>query len=502
MSDTPGGMKETAGEKGRCPLFRPVVANVGAPYFADALRSQGARVIQVDWTPPCRGDEGLFAILETIRTRQVVAGGARAPLGDVVAAANRHALDTLNAAHPWVVGIGKALDTIPGMAEDLILHAGPPITWERMCGPMRGAVVGALVYEGRAADAGEAERLARSGRIRFEPCHHHAAVGPMAGIVSPSMPVWIIENRTAGNRAYATLNEGLGKVLRFGAFAPEVLTRLKWMETVLAPILAGAIATHGPLDLRSLIAQALQMGDEGHNRNRAGTSLLIRELAPAIALADATSQAKSDVLKFMTSNDHFFLNLTMPAGKSAVDAVGTIDGSSIVTTMARNGTDFGIRVAGLGERWFTAPSPRVKGLYFPGYSERDANPDIGDSTICETYGIGGSAMAAAPAIVQFVGGLPSDAVRYTLAMYRLTAGESTNYRIPVLNFRGTPTAIDLVKVVETGLVPVVNTGIAHREPGIGQVGAGLVEPPFACFAEALTALIAHAISQTGTEAHL
>lgn len=483
---------------------KPVVANVGSPLFAEALRTQGAEVVQVDWTVPCRGDERLLAILEGIRTREAnagagslaSAGGGKATLEQVVTAANQRALEAINGAHPFLVGIGKALDTVPGMADDLILHAGPPIGWDRMCGPMRGAVIGALIYEGRAANQAEAEGLASSGKIRFEPCHHHAAVGPMAGIVSPSMPVWIVENRQAGNRAFATLNEGLGKVLRFGAFSPEVIERLKWMEAVLAPILTQALAIHGEIDIRALIAQALQMGDEGHNRNRAGTSLLIRELAPAVALAEAGDQAKSDVLQFMTANDHFFLNLTMPAAKSAMDAVSGLAGSSIVSTMARNGTDFGIRVCGLGSRWFTAPSPKVKGLYFPGFSGQDANPDIGDSTICETYGIGGFAMAAAPAIVQFVGGSPADATRYTLAMYRLTAGESRNYRIPALGFRGTPTGIDLLKVVETGVVPVVNTGIAHKDPGIGQVGAGLVEPPLACFEEALVAFYEALSSRT------
>jgi len=354
---------------------------------------------------------------------------------------------------------------------------------------MRGAVIGALLYEGRAKDPGTAERLASSGAIRFEPCHDHAAVGPMAGVVSPSMPVWVIENAEGGNRAFATLNEGLGKVLRFGAFAPEVIERLGWMERTLAPVLADALKRHGPVDLRALMAQALQMGDEGHNRNKAGTSLLIRELAPAIALAAGPDKDRSEVLAFLHSNDHFFLNLTMAAAKSSLDPIAGLAGSSVVSAMARNGTDFGIRVAGLGSRWFTAPAPRVKGLYFAGYSEADANPDLGDSTICETYGIGGFAMAAAPAIVQFVGGEPADAERLTLAMYEITAGESRNYRIPALAFRGTPTGIDILKVVERACVPVVNTGIAHREPGVGQVGAGLVEPPLACFEGALKAFV-------------
>ncbi|MFH1221077.1 MAG: DUF1116 domain-containing protein [Candidatus Eisenbacteria bacterium] len=465
-----------------------VVANLGSSIFVDSLRNQGKRVIAVDWSPSCRGDERLFGVLEKFRREEVVVEGRPTRLDELISRANAKALETLNKAHPFLVGIGKAVDDIPGMADDLVLHAGPPVGWERMCGPMRGAIIGALIYEDRAKDQAEAERLAASGKIRFEPCHHHAAVGPMAGVVSPSMPVWIIENRHTGNRAFATLNEGLGKVLRFGAFGQEVIERLRWMERTLAPVLGQALEIRGEVDLRAMIAQALQMGDEGHNRNRAGTSLLIRELAPAIAMASASNEDKSDVLKFMNSNDHFFLNLTMPAAKSCVDAIAGLPGCSIVSTMARNGTDFGIRISGLGDRWFTAPAPKVKGLYFTGFSEADANPDLGDSTVCETYGIGGFAMAAAPAIVQFVGGAPSDATRYTLAMYDITVGESKNYRIPVLGFRGTPTGIDLIQVVEKSLVPVVNTGIAHKQPGIGQVGAGLVEPPLECFEEAFIAL--------------
>lgn len=476
-----------------------VVGNLGSRLFADSLAKQGKAVVHIDWTAPCHGDENLFAILERLRTGEVAAGGERRSLDDLIRTANAKALDIINASHPLAVGIGKAIEVIPGMGEDLILHAGPPIAWTRMCGPMKGAVMGAMIYEGRAKDHVEAARLAESGAVRFEPCHHHAAVGPMAGVISPSMPVWIIENTRYGTKAFATLNEGLGKVLRFGAYSPEVIERLEWMEKVLASILSQALRRHGPLDLRALISQALQMGDEGHNRNKAGTSLLIRELAPAIALAEAADADRSSVLKFMHSNDHFFLNLTMPAAKSCADAFAGIPFCSMVSAMARNGTDFGIRISALGGRWFTAPAPRVKGLYFTGFSEKDANPDLGDSTICETYGIGGFAMASAPAIVQFVGGAASDAERLTLAMYTITVGESTNYRIPVLGFRGTPTGIDLLKVVERALVPVVNTGIAHREPGVGQVGAGLVEPPLACFEEALAAFAEHLSQSTQTE---
>lgn len=464
-----------------------VVGNLGSSLFAESLKMQGMPVVDIDWEVPCGGDEEVYSRLTAIRMGEMSVGGRRVSLEGLIDKANAEALRIINTSHPFIVGIGKAIKDIPGMRENLILHAGPPVTWERMCGPMKGAVMGALIYEGRAGNEEEARELAASGDIDFEPCHHHSAVGPMAGVVSPSMPVFIVENREYGNRAYCTLNEGLGKVLRYGALGDEVIERLRYLETTLAHVLRQALMLHGEVDLKMLIAQALQMGDEGHNRNKAGTSLLIRELAPYIVQTSASEKDKVDALKFMHGNDHFFLNLTMPAGKCALDPVMSIEWCTVVTAMARNGTDFGIRVSGLGERWFTAPAPRVMGLYFTGYGDDDANPDIGDSTICETYGIGGFAMAAAPAIVEFVGGTPADADRFTLSMYDITVGESSNFRIPGMAFRGTPTGIDVLKVVEKGIVPAVNTGIAHREPGIGQVGAGLVEPPISVFIDAFGA---------------
>jgi len=401
--------------------------------------------------------------------------------------ANAKAVDILLAAKPVLRGIGVAGDEIPGMTKQKILHAGPPVTWDRMCGPMRGAVIGALIYEAMAGSREEAEELAASGQITYEPCHHSQAVGPMAGVVSASMPVWILENETYKNRAYCTLNEGLGKVLRYGALGDEVIDRLRWMERTLAPTLARTLDAHGDVDLRSMIAQALEMGDEGHNRNRAGTSLLIRTLAPSIVSSAESRSAASEVLAFLTSNDHFFLNLSMPAAKCSLDPAADVPGSTLVSAMSRNGTDFGIRVSGLGSRWFTAPAPKVDGLYFPGFGGEDANPDIGDSVICETAGFGGFAMASAPAIVQFVGGTVDFALNSTREMYEITLAEHAFYRMPILDFRGTPTGIDLRRVVETQIPPVVNTGIAHREPGIGQMGAGLVKPPMKCFEDALRA---------------
>jgi hypothetical protein len=406
-----------------------------------------------------------------------------------IEAANKKVMETILNGQPTLLDIGVAEEVIPGMTKKTILHAGPPIKWEKMSGPLKGAVIGALIYEGLAVDEKEAAELAASGEISYDPCHHHNTVGPMAGVVSASMPVWILQNKKYGNYSYCTLNEGLGKVLRYGAYSDEVIKRLKWMENLLAPLLKQALKLHGPIDLKTMITQALQMGDEGHNRNRAGTSLLIRELAPYIIQTKFSEKEKIEVLKFIDSNDHFFLNLTMPAAKCTMDAVKNIEFSTIVTVMARNGTEFGIRVSGLGERWFTGPAGIVEGLLFPGYSAEDANPDIGDSVIAETVGIGGFAMAAAPAIVQFVGGTAKDAVNFTLKMYEITAVENNIYKIPALDFRGTPTGIDIRKVVETGILPSINTGIAHKDPGIGQIGAGLVKPPMNCFEDALQAFV-------------
>lgn len=410
-------------------------------------------------------------------------------IAEKIQKANEEAVKRLLSAQPTIVGIGIAGENIPNMTKETILHAGPPITWDNMSGPLRGAIIGGLIYEGLAANEKEAIALAESGEINFDSCHHHNTVGPMAGVVSYSMPVWIIKNKTYGNFAYCTLNEGLGKVLRFGAYDDEVIDRLKWMETVLAPVLKKTLELIGEIDLKSMTAQALQMGDEGHNRNKAGTSLLIRELAPYLIQTEFSNDDKADVLRFMHSNDHFYLNLTMPAAKCSLDPLEGIKYSTIVYTMARNGTEFGIRVAGLGNSWFTAPAEIVDGLYFPGYSIEDANPDIGDSVITETSGIGGFAMACAIPIVQFVGGKPQDAINYSKSMYEITETENDVYKIPVLDFRGTATGIDIRKVIETGILPIINTGIAHKEAGIGQIGAGLVHPPMKCFEDALEAFV-------------
>ena len=455
------------------------VVNFGIESFYDDLKSQNVSAVHVDWKPVAGGDQATAANLRKLSKPELAAK---------IDAANREALERILSAQPTIVGLGIAGEVIPGMTKQTVLHAGPPVSWARMSGPQKGAVLGGLVYEGLAEDVKAAEALAAGGKIKFDPCNMHNAVGPMAGVVTYSMPVWILENKTFGNRAYCTINEGLGKVLRFGAFDGEVLKRLRWMERELYPVLKEALAIKGEIDVKVLIAKLLQMGDEAHNRNEAGTSLLIRELVPAIMQSDKSMEQKVAAFNFINGNNHTFLNISMPAMKCTLEPIFDIPYCTVVATMCRNGTDFGIRIAGLGkDRWFTAEAEMVKGLYFPGYGDDDAARDLGDSCITETAGIGGFCMAAAPAIVQFVGGQVSDALNYSTSMYEITVGEGRAYKIPALDFRGNPTGIDIRKVIETGIRPIINTGIAHKNPGVGQVGAGIVHPPEDCFKQAIAA---------------
>jgi hypothetical protein len=402
--------------------------------------------------------------------------------------ANTTAVNRLMEARPILKAVATARDVIPGMKDDLFLHAGPPIEWARMSGPLRGAIIGAMLFEGIAKSDAEATSMVERGEVEFDSCHHHGAVGPMAGVTSASMKVYVVENVEHGNKSFSNLNEGYGKVLRYGAYSEEVLKKLHWMNDVLGSALSDALASSNGIDLRALIAEALHMGDEGHNRNKAGSLIYLKLISPLIAKTMKDSAAMSDVLQFIGDNALSVLNPVMAACKAMADAAHGVEGSTIVTTMARNGTDFGIRVSGLGEKqWFTAPAEIPVGLFFSGFSQDDANPDIGDSAITETAGIGGFAMATAPAIVTFVGGTPKDAMNATLEMYEITFAESKYFTMPSLDFRGTPTGIDIRKVVELGITPRINTGIAHKNAGVGQVGAGLVRPPLRIFEDALVA---------------
>ena len=454
------------------------VINVGLAAFGDNVVAAGGQSVNLEWQPPAQGDRaGGWALAETLGH-------------PAIGAANAVALARFLDAHPALTDIAIARDALPGMAggRRLVLHAGPPIAWPAMCGPMRGAVLGAAILEGWADSIAAAERLVADGGVLLEPCHHHGAVGPMAGIISPSMPLFVVENAAGGNRAYSNFNEGLGNVLRFGANGPDVVARLRMMAAVVAPALRAALARTGPIELKPLMAQALNMGDEVHNRNAAATALFFKRIVPALFDAAVSHADAAAALAFIAANDHFFLNLSMAACKAMCDAAAGVPGSSMVTAMARNGVNFGVRLSGTGDAWFEAPANPVNGLYFPGYSIADAAADLGDSAITETAGVGGFAMAAAPAIVKFVGGTPTDAIHHSLRMRAITLGANPSFTLPALDFAAAAVGIDARKVVDNGVLPVINSGIAHREAGVGQIGAGVTTAPMACFTAAVKAL--------------
>jgi hypothetical protein len=395
--------------------------------------------------------------------------------------ANREVIKSIVSSRISWVDVCRASDVIPGIHNKTLFHSGPPLSPSEMCSAMCNAVYGAIVYEGWAKDIKEADSVVRSGVIKFDSAHDHSALGPMSGIISPSMPVMVMENTTFGNRSYVTLNEGLGKTLRFGANDQSVIERLRWIERTLCPMLKEALILSGPIDITNIMSRAVQRGDECHNRNKSATSLLIRKIAPWLVKTSFSKKDISDVLAFMDSNDHFFLNLSMASTKATMDIAHKVEESSIVSCMAANGVDFGIKVSGCGSTWYTAPAECAEGNYFEGYGLEDASPVMGDSYISETAGLGGVAMGLAPGIVQFIGGTVKEAIDGTIEMYKITIAEHPLFKIPSMDFRGTPLGIDVRLVVEKGILPIINTGIAHKKPGIGQIGAGRFRPPMQCF---------------------
>ncbi|MGC5325202.1 DUF1116 domain-containing protein [Brevibacillus sp. SYSU BS000544] len=456
------------------------VINVGLEMFKDDIEKQKAGVSNLEWKPPGGGKPELIAALDKLENPELVAK---------IEAANKLAVERIINSQPVLIGFDQAINVVPGMTKTTILHAGPPITWERMNGAMKGAVTGALVFEGLAKDIEEAEKVAASGQITFSPCHEHNCVGSMAGVTSASMFMHIVENKTYGNIAYTNLSEQMSKILRMGANDESVIKRLNWMRDVLGPMLRDTMKFSDGIDLRLMLAQALHMGDECHNRNNAGTSLLIQALTPLILETNFSTKEKREVFEFVASSDYFSGPTWMALSKCALDAAHGIENSTIVTTMARNGVEFGIRVSGMpGNTWFTGPAQKVIGPMFAGYKPEDSGLDIGDSAITETYGIGGFAMATAPAIVALVGGTVEEAIGFSTKMKEITTAENPNVTIPLLNFQGIASGIDTRKVVQTGILPVINTAIAHKEPGIGMIGAGITYPPVDCFEKALLAL--------------
>ncbi len=459
---------------------KPKIINIGLKSFAQVVESFGCDVVQYDWMPPAGGDVKLIKTLSFLRGYE----------GFDLDEANRSVIAKIVASQPVIKDVVPAKSVIKELNDGkVILHAGPPIQYKDMPDPVQGSCVGASLFEGWAATEEEARKLLESGEVTFIPCHHVRAVGPMGGITSANMPVFVVENRTDGNEAYCTMNEGIGKVLRFGAYSQEVVDRLLWMKEVLGPTLGKAIRSiDGGLSVNPLVAKAIAMGDEFHQRNIAASLAFLKEVSPIITKMDMEEKDRYDVIKFLADTDQFFLNIMMATGKAVMDGARLITEGTVVTAMCRNGVEFGIRISGMGDEWFTAPVNTPQGLYFTGYDGEDACPDMGDSAITETLGVGGMAMIAAPAVTRFVGaGGYEDALRTSTEMTEITIDRNPNFIIPNWNFQGTCLGIDARLVVEKGITPVINTGIAHKIAGYGQIGAGTVHPPVECFEKAVTA---------------
>jgi hypothetical protein len=452
------------------------VVNVGLSLLADAVRDQGRPVIQVDWRIPGGGDPAIVAALRRL-------GG---PHADRIAQANAEVVRRLDQGVPMLVGIEQAAAVVPGLDEGTILHCGPSVSWEEMCDPLRRSVRAAVMAEGWATTPQQVDDLVQRGGVRLEPANHHDTVVPMATAMGPSAPVQVVENPQGGNRAYSPLNQGPGEVPWFGMDTPAAVQHLVFLRDVAAPVLREALRSAGPLDLLSLVSQGLQMGDEVHMRVQATTNLLVRHLLPHLVAAE--SPGRVEVARFLSQNHLFFLNLAMAAAKSLTDWAAAVEGSSVVTTMARNGTTFGIRLAGRGDWFMTASPPIGNALYYAGYGPESSAPDIGDSAVLELVGLGGAAAAGSPSVAAFLGGSMEDAIAATEEMDRICVRRSSRFKLPFLSFRGTPIGVDVRRVAESGITPRINTGILHASAGTGQVGAGVAEAPLSCFREALAAL--------------
>jgi hypothetical protein len=396
--------------------------------------------------------------------------------------ANQETVQRLIQGDPLLVDIAPAGEVIPGLQGKMILHAGPPIEWQRMCGAQRGAILGMALFEGWAQSVAEAERMLGRGEICLEPNHHHQAVGPMAGTISPSLPVFVVENKPFGNRAFCRNVEGMQQ---FGDYSEQALNGLRFWRDTAAPAMRRGVRQAAGISLKPIITQALQMGDELHNRHTASSSLFANALCIPMILAGIPQPDLLKTLGYMTGHNLLFLGLAMACGKAIADPARDIEYSSVVTAMCRNGVEFGIRVSGLGDEWFTAPSPKVDGLYVPGFKDEDAGLDMGDSAITETVGWGGFVLGGAPGILSLVGGTPDLALSYSREMRNITVTRHPQYLMPALNFEGAALGIDIRKVVQTGITPVIDTAIAHKDAGYPKIGAGLVRAPLDCFKKAL-----------------
>ena len=459
-------------------LRKVEVVNIGLAAFGDAIREQETPVVDVDWRPPAAGDPEAVAALERL-------WGVH---GAQVQQANEQVVERMEACSPRAVAVATAREVLPVLAQEgrTLIHSGPPIEPHRLADPQRRALVAACIFEGWAEDRAGARALLEDGTIALASGNEHNHVGAMTGVCSPSMPVWVVEDEGSGARAFSTFNEGPGKTLWFGTDADEAIERLRFFRDDLGPLMNRLLEHEGPVEIFKLAAQGLHQGDELHMRSQATGNLLIRDLLPGFAALGGERAAR-----FLSTNWHFFLSLTMGASKCTLLAGSGVPGASVVSLISRNGTDLGLQLASMPGRWFVADAPPVEdALLREGYSEDDAAKDIGDSAVIECVGLGGMAVGAAPAVAAFFGGDAADAIARTEQMREICAGRSTRFTIPAMDSAPTPVGIDARLVCELEIAPQITTGVLHVSEGVGQIGAGIAHQPVAPFRDATIALAA------------
>jgi len=453
------------------------VVNVGLPLFAEAIRDQAGTVVDVEWRIPAGGRPELVAALTRLSGR----------FNDRVHAANDEVVRRLNVATPVLTGLARCGDAVPGVGSRTVLHCGPALDWATAGDPLRRSIAATVVAEGWTGDVVEVPRLVETGAVRLASANAHDTVLPMATAIGPSAPVLAVDNEAAGTRAFTSINQGPGQAPWLGVDTSDAVARLTTIRDVVAPVLQAALVSAGPIDLFGLVAQGLQMGDEVHMRSQATANLLWRTLLPHLVTVDSPDLVEA--VRVLSANHLFFLNLAMAAAKATLMAAYDIPDSSVVVGMSRNGTSFGIRLAGTGDAEFLAPAPQVgSALYHSGFGEQDAAPDIGDSALLELVGLGGAAAAASPAVAAFLGGSVQDAIATSAEMEMICVGSSSRFTLPLLEHRGSPLGVDARAVVETETTPAINTGILHVSDGTGQVGAGIARAPLECFQAAVLAL--------------
>jgi hypothetical protein len=454
------------------------VVNMGLSLFADAVRDQAATVEHVDWRIPAGGQLDLVGDLEHLY-------GPRAADIDE---ANAEAVRRLDQSVCLLVDIAPAQTIVPGVSGQMLLHCGPAIEWPDVADPLRRSMRAATVAEGWAANVEEADQVLADGTVRLEPAYRYDTVMPMASAIGPSAPMFAVDNRDGGTRAFAPINQGPGETAWFGRETPAAIARLEFLHDVAGPMLRQVLGSSGSIDIFALAAQGVQIGDDVHMRTQGTTSLLIRNLLPQIAALP--EDGRIALAQYLSGNHLFFLNLAMAAAKSAAMWAEQVEGSSIVTMMCRNGTSYGVRLAGSDEVFVSEAPPVAEAMYYPDYGPETSARDIGDSAILELVGLGGAAAAGSPAVAGFLPRGMADAVAMTEQMRSICTAESSRFKLPTRNYRGTPIGVDVRRVVELDTTPKVTTGILHASSGVGQIGAGVATAPIECFRAALKALAA------------